>query len=443
MQRYLQILLVMVCLVAANAYAALDLELTHGFNAAMPIAVVPFASQEPGSQASNNIARVIATDLANSGRFKVMSTTNMEQFPQRVTDVDYGYWRKQKQNNLVIGSAKPLGDGRYQVSFQLLDVFAQGKGQQADTSALLSQQFTVSAQELRALAHHISDLIYRQLTGDRGVFSTKISYVLVQRAANNPQQAKYTLEVADIDGYNPHTLLISPQPIMSPSWSPDGKFLSYVSFERNEPAIYIQDLASGSRRVISNYPGINGAPSWSPDGRKLALVLTKTGYPKIYILNLASGNLTQITDGWSIDTEPTWAPNGKSLAFTSTRGGGPQIYQVSLGSRQVQRITFTNKYNATPSFTPDGKTLIFLTQDSRGFDVAMQDLGNGRFTMLTQAGDAQSPSIAPNGKMVVYALRPSSGQGILGMSATDDSVKLRLPAPEGSVREPAWSPFLN
>jgi TolB protein len=436
MQRFLQILLILASLTISHAYATLDLELTQGVNAAMPIAVVPFGD-------ADNIAPVIAADLGNSGRFKVMNSSAMQQFPHGLTDINYSYWQKQKQNNLVIGNAKLLSDGRYQVNFRLIDVFAgQNKGQQAN-EVLLTQQFTVAVADLRALAHHISDLIYQQLTGDRGVFSTKISYVLVQRSVDNPRQAKYTLEVADIDGYNPRALLTSPQPIMSPSWSPDAKFISYVSFEKGDPAIYVQDLASGHRKVISSYPGINGAPAWAPNGRKLAVVLTKTGYPKIYMLDLASGNLTQLTDGSSIDTEPSWAPDGKSLVFTSNRGGGPQIYQVFLGSRQVQRVTYTNKYNATPSFTADGKNLIFLTQDGRGFDVAMQDLNSGRFTLLTQAGDAQSPSIAPNGKMVVYALRPSSGQGILGMAATDDSVKLRLPAPEGSVREPAWSPFLN
>lgn len=421
-----------------TANAALDLELTQGMQGAIPIAIVPFSGQETSLNAPNNIANVMAADLNNSGRFKVADFNSLQQTPHDNQTVDYSYWQKRNLGNLVVGSVQPIGGGKYQVSFQLMNTYA-GKRQNDNTAPapVLSDKFTINQGSLRDLAHHISDLVYQQLTGDRGIFSTKIAYVLVKQTND---QKRYYLEVADQDGYNPRALLSSNRPIMSPAWSPNGKYIAYVSYEGDNSSIYVQDVSSGARRRVSGFPGMNNAPAWSPDSSKLALVLTKTGYPKIYIMNLSSGALTQITDGYSLDTEPNWAPNSQSLIFTSDRGGSPQIYQINLASRQIQRLTFNGTYNARSSFTPTGTGIVVLTQNGSGYDIAFQDLQNGRINLLTNAGDIQSPTVAPNGKMVAYA---ESNGGVLGMVSTDGKVKLRLPAGDGNVQEPAWSPFFD
>lgn len=431
---------------ATASYAALDLQLTQGVRGAIPIAIVPFSGQADPS-APDNIAGVVNTDLQNSGRFNVMNQGDMQQKPHNGSEVDFSYWQKQNLSNLVVGSVEPAGSGRYRVQFQLLNAYA-NKGQSDKNSAapawqsavLLSNSFTVNASQLRSLGHHISDLIYQNLTGDRGIFSTRIAYVIAQPMRGGGGQ--YSLEVSDMDGYNPKPLLKSPQPILSPSWSPNGQRIAYVSYEGQDPIIYVQDVASGNRQVVSKFPGLNSAPSWSPDGQKLALVLTRTGAPKIFIMDMNSRQLTQVTDGTSIDTEPTWSPDGKSLYFTSNRGGQPQIYRVAVNGGDVQRVTFESKYNASPSLASDGKTLAILSGGGNQYNIAVQDVASGRYTVLTQSGNDQSPSMAPNGKMVLYATQ-TGGRGVLGMVSTDGKVKLTLPARDGDVREPAWGPFIN
>lgn len=427
------------CLIISPIYAALDLELTQGMQGAIPIAIAPFAGQESSSPVEN-IASVVTNDLSHSGRFKMINSVSQD--PHDASEVNYSLWQKSGANNLVVGKVIPQADGKYQVTFQLINVFS-GQTRQEDKNfvqpTLLNEQFTVNKNNLRGLAHHISDLVYQQLTGDRGIFSTKIAYVLVQRIAN---QNKYFLEVADQDGYGSKTLMTSNQPIMSPTWSPNAKSIAYVSFEGDQDGIYIQNIFTGGRKLISQFPGMNTAPAWSPDGSKIALVLTKTGYPKVYIMDVASGQLTQLTEGYSMDTEPAWSPNGKTLIFTSDRGGGPEIYEMDLASRQIQRLTFNSQYNARGTLTPDGQSLVMLTQSGSGYDIAIQDLQTGRVTLLTNSGNTQSPSVAPNGKMVAYADQ-DQGVGILGMVSTDGRVKLRIPAGNGSVQEPAWSPYLS
>jgi TolB protein len=418
----------------------LDLVLTQGAAGALPIAIVPFAGQDD-AQAPNNISSVVMADLKNSGQFKVSDPQSMTQTPHAASEVNDGYWRKTANvDNVVVGKVKSLGGDRYQVSFALLDVVhAQD---QNNNSVLSSNSFTVSGDELRALAHHISDIIYQQLTGVRGIFSTQIAYVLVQRNPGAP--AKFTLEVADADGYNPRTLVTSNQPIMSPAWSHDGKRLAYVSFENVTPQIFIQEVVSGARHAVSNFPGINGAPAWSPNNNKLAIVLSKGGgNSQIYVMDLNGGALQQVTHDDAINTEPSWSPDGKSLIFTSDRSGGmnhPQIYQTNLAGGGMQRLTYKGNYNARASFSPDGRNIVMINHQN-GYNIALQNLASGTVLMLTDSGNNTSPSIAPNGKMVLYEMDMGQ-QGVLGMASTDGRVKLRLPAPNGSVQDPAWSPFL-
>jgi len=394
------------------------MELTRGVAGAIPIAVVPFSVEGMPPQ---NVSAIIANDLKNSGRFKVQAN-------------------KQGVDNIVVGQIQQTSPNHYEVSFKLLDAFkSKGAGEQ---SAAISKKFEVSGDQLRQLSHHISDLVYQQILGVRGVFSTRLAYILVQHLQGAP--TRYVLEVCDQDGYAPRPLLTSTDPIMSPSWSPNGKQIAYVSFENKRAGIYIQDVGNGSRRLLSQFPGINGAPAWSPDGRKLALVLSKGGTPNIYIMNMASHQLTQITNDFYINTEPSWSPNGKSLVFTSNRGGHyPQIYQINLTNKAVTRVTYEGNYNARASFTPDGNHIVVLNRNSDTFNIGILDLDAGTFRVLTNSGvDSESPSSAPNGSMVLYGTL-SGGRNVLGMSATDGSVQILLPARQGEVQDPAWSPFLS
>lgn len=418
-----------------GALGALSLELTQGISAAVPIALIPFNNEGLASVPGNTtLSSVVHNDLQNSGQFKVIEPGLFDKAPTLDSQVNFKHWQKRGVNNLILGSVTPLKDGQYQVSFELLDVYT------PQHPVLMSQTFTVAQAGLRSLAHHISDVVYQKITGTRGIFSTKIAYVLVQTAANG--QRMYNLEVADADGFDPQTLLRSTQPVMSPAWMPNGKELAYVSFEHEEASIYMQDLASGHRQLVSQFPGINGAPSFSPDGRKLAMVLSITGNPKIYTFDMQTHKLAQLTHGYSIDTEPAWAPDGKSLLFTSNRGGGPQIYRYYLANHQVERVTFDGNYNARASFLPNETGIVMMHRESDEFGIADQDLSTGRILALTTSGSDESPSIAPNGKMVIYA-KQSAGQGVLAVVSTDGRIKLRLPSREGNVQEPAWSPFLH
>ncbi len=431
---YLRKLCLVVALVFCNifpAYAALDLELTQGVNAAIPIAIAPFAEPELQVPGNQGFSTVINNDLQNSGQFRVKTGS---QDPHTGQQADFNYWKNLGVNYLVVGSIQPQGSG-YKLRFELLDVYAGGKEASNSKSVMLSDEFQTSISDTRKLAHHISDLIYQKLTGVNGVFSTHIAYVVVQRVVGQP--SVYTLNVADADGFNPRPLLRSYEPIMSPTWSPDGSKMAYVSFEHHRAGIYLQTLATGSRQIVSKMPGINGAPAFSPDGRRLAVVLSTTGNPKIYTMNLSGGQLTQLTTGYSIDTEPSWAPDGQSLIFTSNRGGNPQIYRYDMNTHQIARLTYGGDYNAKASFFPNGQDIILMHREGGLFTIARQNLATGQLRLLTRAGHDESPSLAPNGKMVLYATEYGA-RGVLALVSTDGTIKLRLPASEGSVQEPAW-----
>jgi TolB protein len=417
---------------SASAHAILSLELTQGVAGAIPIAIVPFANAQDAPQ---DISLIVGNDLQNSGRFKVYGKSALKEFPADAASVSTEYFRKLGTDNVAVGKVSPLGAGRYQVSFELLDIY-KGKG---SDNVVMKKTYTVSGKELRAVAHHISDLIYESITGVRGVFSTRIAYVVIQKGDKGKR--RYVLEVSDQDGYNARPMINSPEPIMSPSWSPDGKKVAYVSFENRRAGIYLQNVQTGSRQLMSEFPGINGAPAWSPDGRKMALVLSKSGSPNIYVMDMGSHQLTQMTNDFYINTEPAWSPDGSTLLFTSNRSGGPQVYQLKLGSKAVSRVTYDGNYNARPAFTPDGNHVAVIHQVSGIYKIALLDLDTGTMKMLSSsAGDSASPSVAPNGSMILYDTRIGA-RNMLGMVSSDGRVQLLLPARNGDAQDPAWSPF--
>lgn len=441
----LSIVLILSFLMLTPAWAVLNIELTQGVRSAIPIAIMPFSNQQklkvPGGV---SLIDVMTNDLENSGQFNVKPVTGLvtkgASNPTTAAQLDFGFWRKQKVDDVVIGSVTPIAGGQYQISYQLVNLYSKSAATaKADPnqSILLSETVTTNAQGLRSVAHHISDAVYKKLTGVNGIFNTKIAYVLVKGVT--AQNAKYSLMVADYDGFNPKALMVSNEPIMSPTWSPEGENIAYVSFEGDQAAIFQQNIATGQRQVLSQFPGINGAPAFSPDGKKLALVLTRTGNPKIYVMDLGSKKLTEITHGYSIDTEPAWAPDGKLLLFTSNRGGNPQIYRYNFASKVVQRLTFDGNYNARSSYLPSEKGMIMMHRATGLFGIASQDLQTGRVEELVQTGFDESPSVSPNGKMVLYATQ-YGGRGVLAEVSVDGQVKLRLPSGDGSVREPSWSP---
>lgn len=434
----------LVLILPCSAYAVLDLELTQGIDKAIPIAVVPFSvkGMEDTKKIPTDVSSVIANDLHHSGEFKVADVDRLPQRPHTLKEVDFSLWQDVNVDHLVIGTIEKHGTN-YRVTYYLLSVYKSTTDEtmQANDSVMLSHTYTVTGKSLRRLAHEIADRIYEKLIGDRSVFSTKIAYIVEKRKAF--KSSRYYLMIADADGYAPLPILISRQPIMSPSWAPDGKKISYVSFEKRRASIYLSDIATGHRRLITRFSGINGAPSFSHDGKKLALVLSKTGSPKVYILDIATKKLTQITHGFSIDTEPSWAPDDKSLIFTSDRGGRPQIYQVDLATRKIQRLTYDGRYNARASFTEDGEHIVLLHRGEEGpYSVAVQDLSTGVLTVLAEDSNNQSPSVSPNGKMVIFTA-DAEEKGVLGIVSLDGRVKLRFPESEGSVREPVWGPFFK
>lgn len=415
-----------------SAHAILSMELTRGVAGAIPLAVVPFSGLDGAPQ---NISGIVTDDLSNSGRFKVSGKNALTEFPDSASKVSSDYFHRLGTDYVVVGKVNNLGGNQYQVNFQLMDL-SLGK---TAANVILEKKYSIAGDQLRKLAHHISDQVFEQITNTRGIFSTKIAYVVVQRSA----APRYILEVSDQDGYNPRPLLNSPEPIMSPSWSPNGRQIAYVSFENHVAGIYVQDVANGGRRLLSQFPGINGAPAWSPDGQKLAIVLSKSGSPNIYVMNAAGGALTQVTRDFYINTEPAWAPDSKSLLFTSNRSGKPQIYQVVLGSGAISRVSYDGDYNARASYTQDGKYVTMIHRVSGNYNIAILDLDSGTMRVLNNSvSDSSSPSVAPNGSMILYDT-VYGGRNVLAMVSADGRIQLRMPARNGEAQDPSWSPYLG
>lgn len=425
--RVFSLLFVFLC--STNLYASLTIEITGGADNPIPLAVVPFGWHHPGIP-TEDLAAIISADLQRSGLFSAMGREDMLSRPEFGDEVHFRDWRLLDVQYLVLGSVKIVND-LYQVHYELYDIGSAKK---------LGNWVVSDTQNLRDIAHHISDVIYQKLTGVKGVFSTKLMYVTVEQRQQGMK--KYQLHIADEDGLREKTILESSQPIMSPVWSPSGRQIAYVSFQGGRPAIYIQDRETGKRIKLTGFAGINGAPDWSPDAKYMAMALSKDGNPEIYVMELATKKLRRLTEHYAIDTEPRWAPDGKSIIFTSNRGGSPQIYRISVLTGKVDRLTFQGNYNARAEVSPDGQDLVMVHREGEQFHISVQNLRNGTFTNLTNTDLDESPSIAPNGSMIIYATQ-HKGRGVLGAVSINGVVEYRLPSKIGEVREPVWSPYLK
>ena len=422
-------LLAMLLGFSAPAAAVLTIQVTKGVDAPIPIAIVPFALE--GVAAVGDLpAGVITADLARGGKFAPLSRGDFISQPHNLDAVKYKNWRLLKAEALVIGRVVNVGSDNYEVRFRLLDVFRERQ--------LAGQKFIVSTKKLRKVAHQISDIIYEKLVGTPGAFDTRIAYITVEQTAKGK---KFVMNIADSDGHDPKSIFRTSQPIMSPAWSPDGKQLAYVSFEKKRSMIYVQDIRSGKRKRVAEHAGINGAPAWSPDGTRLAMTLSKEGNSEIYIYALASGKLRRLTHNTAIDTEAAWSPDGGTIAFTSARSGTPQIYRIAADGRgAAQRMTFSGKYNAAASYSSDGKSMVLITNQGNGFRVGLYSAQDRTVNELTRTNQDESPTFAPNDEMIMYATQ-SGGRNILAAVSPDGRVHQIIQLPDGTVREPAWSPF--
>ncbi len=429
MKKFASYLFCLFAVLPLLARAGLTIEITQGMDGAVPIAVVPFGAAGNRYAPPENVSAIIAADLARSGRFAPVPEQNLIARPVDVAEVRFQDWRTLGAENLVIGRIEPAGADQYRVQFRLFDVF---RGRQ-----ITGYSLPATADGLRYVAHRISDIIYEALTGQPGAFATRIAYVISETVSG---KKTYELQLADSDGYNPKTLLSSAQPLMSPAWSPDGRKLAYVTFEKKRAAVFIQDIATGKRDELAAFAGINGAPAWSPDGRSMAVTLSRDGNPEIYAMRLSDKTLKRLTFGASIDTEPVWSPDGQSIVFTSDRGGSPQLYRMSAQGGRAERITFEGNYNASADFAPDGKTLAMVHGESGKYRIATQDLDTGLLRVLSDGSLDESPSFAPNGSMIIYATE-AGHRGVLAAVSSDGRFRQRFSLQQGNVREPVWSPF--
>ncbi len=389
----------------------------------IPIAVAHFANEQAGEQAVHAIVRA---DLERSGVFRVVDTNDM--LSER-SAVDTAVWKARGADALAAGSVTKMANGRIDVRYKLADTVRGG-----ELSAL---GLTVLDQFSRLAAHRIADDIFEKLTGVRGAFATRIAYVARSEVRG---ATEYRLEIADSDGENAFVALRSNEPIISPTWSPDGSKLAYVSFESKKPVVYVQELATRKRVAVANFKGSNSAPAWSPDGRRLAIALSRDGLTQVYVINADGSDLKRLTNSNSIDTEPCFSPDGQSIYFTSDRGGGPQIYRMSADGGELKRVTFSGSYNISPAISPDAKMLAYVARREGRFQVYVLDLISNQETRLSDTARDESPSFAPNGRYIMYA-GEAGGRGSLTVVATDGSARYNLSAKASNVREPAWGPF--
>lgn len=404
----------------ANAQLTINVETSSGRT--VPIAIAPFALE---ANAPQNITPLIAANLARSGMFRIVNTVGISNLPTEPSQVNFVDWSGRSTEALVIGAFKPLADGRFEVSFRLFDVAKQNQ--------LMTTSYVVSASQLRATAHKISDEIYEKLIGEKGVFSTRIAYVL-------KRGTRFELQVADADGFNPQAVLVSPEPIGSPKWSPDGNKIAYVSFESRKSTVVVQDMVTGQRKVVANFRGDNTAPSWSPDGSRLAISLSKDDISQIYLVPASGGEPVRLMQSNAIDSGAAFTPDGRDIIFFSDRSGGPQLYRVPVTGGEAKRLTFEGTYNTSPRLSADGKFVAFVNREGGKLRIATLELATGQRTILTDGPLDDSPSFSPNGRTILYEDK-SGGRGKLGAVSSDGRVKWKVVSQVGDVREPAWGPY--
>ena len=412
------------------AAAELVIEITRGHDQPVPIAVVPFA-RKGAAVPAEDIAAVVAADLARSGRFALLARNSLLSAPGADSRVFFNEWRQLRVDYLLAGNVADGPDNTFEIRYVLYDVLRQRLLREGHESGPVAQ--------LRDMAHAVSDAAYEAMTGTRGIFSTRIAYILKLDDAQS--SSGYRLMVADADGARERVLLASKQPLLSPAWSPDGSEIAYVSLEEGYPAVYRQHLDNGTRQRLLPQAAFSSAPAWSPDGRRIALALAERGNVDIYVLELKNGTLRRLTRHFGIDTEPAWTPGGDALIFTSDRSGTPQIYRVALAAGTPQRLTFQGSYNARAAALPEGG-MVFVNGDKGSYRIALQRAVAQRTLVLTETRLDESPAVSPNGAMVMYATH-HKGQGVLVVISLDSGTAIRLSGSNGRVTDPAWSPFLD
>jgi len=408
-------------LLPLSALAQFRVEIAGVGMTQLPIAIVPFRGEAGSPQP---ISQIVSADLVRSGQFRIVSPDGAAAIDE-TAQPDMSVWRQRGADSLAGGSVSALAGGRYDVRFRLWDA--------VKNADLGGQDYTVPQADLRLAAHKIADYIYEKLTGDKGVFSTRLAYV-------TRSGSRYTLWVADADGENAQPAFSSPESIISPAWSPDGRSIAYVSFESRKPVVYVQDVASGRRRLLANFKGSNSAPAWSPDGRTLAVTLSLAGGSQLYLISASGGSPRRITQSQSIDTEPRFSPNGQQIYFVSDRGGAPQIYRMPVSGGSAQRVTFQGNYNVSPALSPDGRWMAYISRSGGNYQLYVMDLSSGQSTALTDTADDASPSFAPNSHLILYATQ-QGGHGMLMTTTVDGKIKARLAMPSSDIREPAWGPY--
>lgn len=424
MKKYLLLLMVLgIAFISLSVKADVTIEILGGAANQIPIAVAPFQQQDHQLN-PNSISAIIEADLRRSGLFKTLDTRGIASIPHSPAEINFSDWSAIQAQTLTIGSVESLSGNRLRVTFRLFDVLRQ--------SQMLAMEFTVVQSQQRATAHKIADLIYEKLIGEPGDFSTKITYVAKMGDT-------YSLQVADADGFGAQTIVSSKEPIISPSWSPDGSKLAYVSFEKKKPVIYVQSVLTGRRTTLANFKGNNSAPAWSPDGNSLAIVLTYSSNSQIHIMSADGTSLRKLSSNGAIETEPAWSPDGKTIYFTSNRGGAPQIYQMPVNGGEAKRVTFEGGYNVSPHIADNGKLMAFIKQVPAGFRVAVMDLQTGYSQVLGNNAEDESPSFSPNGRMILYATR-IRGKGTLAAVSTDGKINQVFTDNAMDIREPSWGP---